>query len=130
MLVGGGELEQSIREKAAQLEISDSVIFTGFRQDISRMYSAMDVFYLPSFYDGMGIVGWEAQVNGLPCLLSGNMSHEALLSDQAKQLSLGDAEQWAQNLMSMKRNDGVKAPDIRTCALELQNRYLELTQKH
>ena len=56
------------------------------------------------------------------------LSHEALLSDQAMQLPLGDAEQWAQTLMNMTRNEGVKAPDIRTCALELQNRYLELLQ--
>ncbi|MBR2923703.1 MAG: glycosyltransferase family 1 protein [Clostridia bacterium] len=130
MLVGGGELEQSIREKADKLNITDSVIITGVRQDVSRMYSAMDVFCLPSFYEGMGIVAWEAQVNGLPCLLSGNMSHEALLSDLATQLPLGDAEHWAEVLMSMKRSEGAKAPDIRTCALELQNTYLELAQNH
>lgn len=130
VLVGGGELEQSIREQAEKLQIKDNVVFAGVRQDVNRTYSVMDVFCLPSFYEGMGIVGWEAQVNGLPCLLSSHVSREAMLSDQAVQLPLGDAEHWADVLLSMNRNEGVMAPDIRTCALELQNRYLEMSQKH
>lgn len=130
MLVGEGELETAIRNKADELGITDAVIFTGVRQDVARVYSAMDVFCLPSFYEGMGLVGWEAQVNGLPCLLSENVTHEAVLSSSAIQYPLADAEKWAVALMQMKRNSGVKAPDIRACALELQERYLELAQNH
>ncbi|MBO5500792.1 MAG: glycosyltransferase family 1 protein [Clostridia bacterium] len=130
MLVGEGELEQDVRAKAAELGVMDRVIFTGVRQDVARVYSAMDVFCLPSFYEGMGLVGWEAQVNGLPCLLSENVTHEAVLSEAAMQYPLETPEKWAEALLQMKRNPGVKAPDIRTCALELQQRYLELAQNH
>lgn len=130
VLVGGGELEESVREQVEKLHIEKNVVFAGVRQDVYRMYSVMDVFCLPSFYEGMGIVGWEAQVNGLPCLLSDHVSREAMLSDKVQQLPLGNAEQWAEVLLSMCRNSGVMAPDIRTNALELQNRYLEMSQNH
>ncbi|MBP3651007.1 MAG: glycosyltransferase family 1 protein [Clostridia bacterium] len=130
MLVGEGELEQEVRAKAAEMKIAENIIFTGVRQDVTRIYSAMDVFCLPSFYEGMGLVGWEAQVNGLPCLLSENVTHEAVLSDAARQYPLEMPEKWAETLLQMKRNPGVKAPDISTCALELQQRYLELANKH
>lgn len=130
MLVGEGELEQEIRAKVAELGIAQSVIFTGVRQDVARIYSAMDVFCLPSFYEGMILVGWEAQANGLPCLMSENISHEAVLSDASIQFPLSDAEKWAEQLLKMQRNPGVKAPDIRECALVLQQRYLELAQRH
>jgi len=130
VLVGDGELEQEVRAKAAALEIAHAVIFTGVRQDVPRIYSAMDAFCLPSFYEGMVLVGWEAQANGLPCLLSDMISNEVVLSDAAIQYPLSDADHWAETLLGMKRNPGVKAPDIRECALELQRRYLELAQRH
>ena len=77
LLVGEGELLESIRERARGKGISDSVVFAGARRDVNRLYSAMDVFCLPSFYEGMPVVAWEAQANGLPCILSDRITQEA-----------------------------------------------------
>ena len=53
LLVGEGELRQQIRQKAEAIELQNKVIFTGARQDTDKLYSAMDVFCLPSRYEGM-----------------------------------------------------------------------------
>ena len=46
------------------------VIFAGARNDVEKFYSAFDAFVFPSRYEGLGIVGLEAQASGLPCVFS------------------------------------------------------------
>lgn len=71
LLVGDGSLRSDIEEKVIQLGLKDHVIFAGFRADIPRlMLGAMDVFLLPSLYEGLGLVLIEAQAAGLPCVFS------------------------------------------------------------
>ncbi len=130
LLVGEGELEQNVRQRVAELQIEDAVIFAGVRKDVPKLYSAMDAFCQPSFYEGMGLVGWEAQSNGLPCLFSQNITSESVLSDASVQLPLADAVQWADMLQQLKRVTDVQAPDIRICAKELEDRYLQLHDQH
>ena len=129
LLVGEGELETQVREKAAALGLTGSVVFAGVRQDVHRMYSAMDAFCMPSFYEGMGIVAWEAQANGLPCLLSDTVPAEACCSSGCFFLSLkAGAQAWC-DALPQKRDPNMTAavPDIRRCAEELQKFYLENT---
>ena len=124
LLVGEGELEEAVRKKAGELNVLDRVIFTGARRDAAKVYSAMDAFCLPSFYEGMSLVGWEAQSNGLACLFSDQMTTETVLSGDAVQLPLEDAAGWAKRLAGLKRNGGVIAPDITQTADGLQTFYL------
>ena len=65
MLVGEGKLRNEIEEKAAGLGISDSVIMTGNVTNVSDYLQAMDVFIMPSLFEGFGIAGIEAQAAGL-----------------------------------------------------------------
>ena len=122
--VGEGELEEAVRKKAGELNVLDRVIFTGARRDAAKVYSAMDAFCLPSFYEGMSLVGWEAQSNGLACLFSDQMTTETVLSGDAVQLPLEDAAGWAKRLAGLKRNGGVIAPDITQTVDGLQTFYL------
>lgn len=81
LLIGDGELKSQIEELCYQLGIKDSVLFLGNRRDMPDLYSAMDLFVLPSLYEGVPVVGIEAQVNGLPCLFSENISQEVIMGD-------------------------------------------------
>ena len=50
--------------------------------------NAMDVFLLPSKFEGLPIVGIEAQFSGLPCLFSDAITEEVVIGENAKRLSI------------------------------------------
>jgi glycosyltransferase involved in cell wall biosynthesis len=66
VIVGKGPLEDSLKSFAHQLGIGDSVIWAGFRDDISHVMAALDVFALTSHYEGFGLVLLEAMAAGVP----------------------------------------------------------------
>lgn len=96
LLVGTGKLEGVIRDKAKALGIYDSIIFAGLRSDVPTLLSAMDVFVLPSFYEGMPNTVIEAQATGLPCVISDTITKEADITGLVRYLPLGDPNEWAE----------------------------------
>ena len=66
LLVGGGALRPAMEEKAEALGLSDSVIFTGIRRDVPEILALLDVFVLPSLWEGLPIALLEAMAAGLP----------------------------------------------------------------
>ena len=88
LLVGQGPLENKIKQKVKDLEIDKNVIFLGQRNDINELYQAMDIFILPSLYEGLPVVGIEAQAAGLTCLLSNKMTKETKVLNSTKFIDL------------------------------------------
>lgn len=134
VLVGDGELRQDIETAAETGNIRDRVIFVGNQADIASYYSAMDIFLLPSTYEGLGIVAIEAQANGLPCLLSDRVPEEVIASNRVSFLSIdGNAAEWADKIKEesakpFARNNSVRGTqyDI-NCSAELLKRvYCDL----
>lgn len=103
MLVGGGELEFAIKQKASELGISDKIIFTGVRSDIPALLSAMDMFVFPSLYEGMPNTVIEAQATGLPCLIADTITREADITGLVHYLPLSDAGTWANYIAQLPR---------------------------
>lgn len=99
LLVGKGKLEESIREQACNLGIAEKIIFTGVRSDIPYLLSAMDVFVLPSLYEGMPNTVIEAQAAGLPCVISDTITREADITGLVSYLPLDDSNVWAKFLL-------------------------------
>ena len=100
LLVGGGEDGTSLEEKVNLLNISDKVIFTGTSTRTNEFYSAMDVFVLPSLYEGLPVVGVEAQCNGLTVITTDNVTLELKLLDSTAFLSLKKpAGYWAEYIL-------------------------------
>ena len=140
VLIGTGELEQSVREKAGAVGIQDKTLFLGQMADVSEWYQAMDCFVLPSLFEGLPVVGIEAQAAGLPCVFSDRVTDEVLLSPEARRVSLaaGDAK-WAGEILAAGRSgtdrsrgvDVVRQAgyDIHTEARKLQEIYLEMAAR-
>lgn len=102
LLVGDGELRSTIENKVEKLGIAQSVIFTGVRPDVHKLFQAMDIFVFPSLYEGLGIVLIEAQASGLPCVVSNTIPEEAVLSENLKKISLNDKNNWMNELLKDK----------------------------
>lgn len=109
LLIGEGPLMTSIRRKVNELHLGNKVLFLGVRNDVADLYNVMDVFILPSYYEGLPVVGVEVQANGLPFLCSDQVTREILISDSIKLIPLNDgAEKWAEEILSVKRGPFAK----------------------
>jgi glycosyltransferase involved in cell wall biosynthesis len=78
LLVGDGPLRNDIENEARELGIAGQMRFAGVRTDVPvLMRGVMDIFVLPSLFEGLPLVLLEAQAAGLPCLLSDNIAEES-----------------------------------------------------
>lgn len=106
LLVGVGETESQIRQKVEKLGLSDSVLFLGKRTDLNELYQAMDVFVMPSLFEGVPVVGVEAQFSGLSCVFSDRVPGEVAFSEVCSFLPLEAGDKaWAEHILSC-RSDG------------------------
>lgn len=103
ILVGDGEDREKIENSIKELDISDSVILLGFRNDVQNIMQAMDYFVFPSVFEGLGIVAIEAQMTGLPVFASNRVIPEEVNIDKEIftfiDLEKGEKE-WAEIIMS------------------------------
>ena len=64
LIVGDGPLRTDLEQLSQQLNISDQVVFTGFRRDIPDILDATDIFVLPSLTEGLPLSLMEAMASG------------------------------------------------------------------
>ena len=113
LLAGDGPLKEEIENKVKELGLEKNVQFLGQRNDADELYQAMDAFVLPSLYEGLPVVGVEAQAAGLPCFFSTDMTKETEILDSTKFISLTHTSKyWADKISneikSFKRKDTTK----------------------
>lgn len=108
LLVGDAVGDKSFFDKAKlqvkELGIEDKVLFLGIRTDVPDLMQAMDCFLLPSRFEGLPLVGIEAQAAGLPCFFSDNITKELAITDLANYISLNDkSDIWAQEILKSNK---------------------------
>lgn len=105
MLVGTGELETAVKEKINTLGLQDNTIFMGSRSDVNDLMQAMDVFILPSLFEGLPVVGVEAQATGLPCVVSDTVSKDVKITPNVFFMSLENTpKEWADCILNACNN--------------------------
>lgn len=105
LLAGQGPLMDEMKEKAKKLGLKKNIMFLGQRDDINELYQVFDIFCLPSLYEGLPVVGVEAQASGLLCYFSDDMTKETKVLDTTKFLSLKRNEkEWADIIMKSRVN--------------------------
>ena len=130
LLVGQGPLKEEIENKVKELKLNDSVRFLGQRNDANELYQAFDVFCLPSLYEGLPVVGVEAQASGLLCILSDAMTKETKVIESTKFNSLkNNSLNWADlilnSMKNYKRNDTSGEMTENKFNIEVEEKYLE-----
>lgn len=111
VLIGGGEDEGELKEKTAALGLNDKVLFLGVRSDVPQLMSALDIFLLPSRFEGLGIVLIEAQAAGLVSFTSAEVvPPDAKVTDLLTFIPLSNSPaDWAEQILSKCEN--LKRPD-------------------
>lgn len=100
LLAGQGPLMNEIKEKVKKLQLDKYVKFLGQRNDVNELYQVYDVFILPSIYEGLPVVGIEAQATGNLCFFSDEMTRETKIIDTTVFISLKeDAKEWANKIV-------------------------------
>ncbi|WP_255344386.1 glycosyltransferase [Anaeromyxobacter sp. K] len=129
LLVGGGPLRPAIEHAARSLGIERRVVFAGIRADIPRLLcSCMDVFVMPSLYEGLPLSVLEAQAAGLPVVMSDAITPEAIvIPSQCRRLALSSPlEAWTSAALSAQRIDLLTA----VTALETSSFGLQRSLQH
>ncbi len=136
VLVGDGILRDDLQQQAEELEIRHKVEFLGLRADVKDLYQGMDVFLLPSEYEGVSMSFLEAQANGLPCLISDTLSDEGIVNGSVQKLPIdaSGAQAWRSAVQDLSSDNSMRgltalrgsAYDIH---VQVQNLQSRLSQK-
>ena len=87
------------------MQLDDKILFLVDRPDVHELYQAMDVFVMPSLFEGLPVVGIEAQANGVPCVVSDSISDEILLTDVITSMSINKSpDEWAKKIISIQKD--------------------------
>lgn len=107
MLVGDGETRSLIKGYAQKSGVGSSVLFVDQTQSPEELYSAMDLFVLPSKSEGFPLTALEAQASGLPCIFSRGVPEIVKVSEDADFLAL-DLDIWFEKIeKSMKKMNSI-----------------------
>lgn len=139
LLVGDGELRPQIEAHISEKNLRSNVILTGVQGNTWDYYQAMDVFLMPSLYEGLPVSLVEAQTAGLPCCVSTTVPRESAITDLVQFRSLEDSTKewcdWVLECSSQKRRN--MKPDIQAVGYDisatskwLEKYYIEVVKYH
>lgn len=136
ILVGVGEKEKVIRKQVNELHLNKYVQFLGNRSDVANLYQAFDVFVMPSLFEGIPVVGIEAQFSGLPIIFSDKVPKEVKFTSMCKFISLKSGlNEWMNPILKFKnisrqamtaKNVDNSIYNIKYSHVVLENYYLTL----
>lgn len=97
--IGSGPLQEQVKDYVEEKSLSDRVKLLGSRNDVLELYQGMDVFFLPSLFEGLPLTGIEAQAMGLPMVVSGTVTDEMVYTDLVDYIALdAPVEVWVEHL--------------------------------
>lgn len=110
LVIGDGPERDSLQEKAVCLGLADRVVWLGSRtqKEVFEFYGAIDIFVMPSLYEGFGLTAAEAMAAGLPVVASDVEGlREVIEHEKTGYLFLaGDSRQLASRLLELLQSSG------------------------
>ncbi len=101
VIAGSGELEQQMRRHAVDIGVYHKIIWLGDIDDVAELDRSIDIFLMPSLYEGLGLSLVEAQAAGAECYASDNIPQEAFLTSFVHALPLQRGSgYWASRILA------------------------------
>jgi len=101
LFIGNGEEKEKVRKLIQYKKLEYAVTLLEAQEKIADYYQMMDCFLLPSLFEGVPLVGVEAQWNGLPCIFSDHVTKE-IASEQVIYLGLDSIHKWAETVEQLE----------------------------
>lgn len=99
IFIGSGSDEQAVRLYVKEKNLEEDVIFYGNTNKVQEVLSALDVYVMPSRFEGLPVSVIEAEANGLSCVLSSEITSEVALDKDVSFLNLDDdVSEWTKNI--------------------------------
>ncbi|MEA5013570.1 MAG: glycosyltransferase family 4 protein [Candidatus Limiplasma sp.] len=110
LFCGVGELTQKLEALARELGMAERTLFLGFRRDVPGLLKASDVFFFPSFQEGLPVSLMEAMAAGLPCVASGVRGNRDLIGESGGGTLRPplDVEGFAQDITRLLGNEALR----------------------
>lgn len=109
IIAGSGTLFEKVKKLIESYKLDSDVLLLGRRDDAYRLYSAFDLFIMPSLAEGFSISLVEAQTNGLKCFTSTNVDEDSNINGNVEFLSLDDGpRKWAEYIYSIDNIGDIK----------------------
>ena len=96
MMVGDGENFENINKMIIDRNLKDRVVLTGIVNNTNEFYSSFDLFVLPSRWEGLPVVGLEAQANGLYSVMSNNIDKNVNIINKVDFLNIDNIDKWVE----------------------------------
>lgn len=129
LLAGTGAEFESVKNKVHEYGLDESVKFLGWQRNTNRLYNCMDVFVLPSWFEGLPVVGVEAQSTLVTTILSDTITEETKIQDHCYFLNIKDGpNKWADFILKACKYDrkNVKLfEEAEKYDLSIQNKQLK-----
>lgn len=104
ILCGEGSLREKTQIACKEKGIEEKVKFLGARQDVNCILQAMDIFVFPSLYEGLPITLIEAQMSGIPIIMSDKIPAETIYNSNVQVLGISDSDidEWCEKIIKCK----------------------------
>ncbi len=105
LMIGTGDLKEKFVEEVNSNQLQEKIIFIDECNNVEQYYSAMDVFLLPSLFEGLPVTGIEAQVNGVPCVFSDTITRECKIGNNVDFVDRNAIDVWINKISNVCRTD-------------------------
>lgn len=132
LIIGEGDLRGALETQIQENGLEDAVLLLGWKSNVEDYLQAMDIFLLPSRFEGLGIVAVEAAASGLPAVVSDQVPEDVAFTENIRHVPL-ELPLWTQTLeelaeLSCNRGEGVEVVraagyDVRRQAKVLEQLY-------
>ena len=130
VLLGDGELRSELENRVKEYGIENGVLFTGIVENAQDYLSAMDIFLLPSLFEGLPMVCIEAQAAGLPCIVSKNVTQEIKLTKKLYFADNDSSDEWYNSIRKILKMDPSRETEEAMQQYDIEKQAIVLEEKY